>query len=89
MSTSCGVQLVQLLRHSQAHVDDLLANAPGQVQADRPSGVPGRIGLGCDLRADVLQPGLAEQFRDAAADPRVCSTATTGVSYDRPVFRPT
>ena len=39
-------------------------NALKEVEPDIPSGMPGGVGLGRDLHADVLQPCLSEQFRE-------------------------
>src|SRR5579864_7765657 len=70
-----GVQLVELPRARQPHLYDLRANTSKEVESDRPSGVPGGVGLGCDLHADVLKSSLAEQLRNATADPWVRSVA--------------
>jgi hypothetical protein len=70
-----GVKLVEFVLVGEGHLDYLWAHATYEVSADRPARVPSRIHPCSDFHGYVLEPRLAIELSQPAAEVRVGAVA--------------
>ena len=82
MSPGRPVQVVELGRAGQAHLEHLRLHGAYEVSTDGPPGIAWRVHLHSGLYLDIFQPSLAEELRDTSADPWIGAVAAEGHRED-------